>query len=343
MGNTTLHRLFKHYVGIDISKRTLDLWLRPLGQSFSCSNDRQGFTKLHQWLLGQGCTTDNTVVCFEHMGVYGSRLWAALSGFGWACAVEKTTILEKVGPEHHRKDDRFDAELLAEYADRFSDRLHITPPPEQHVDILRQLYGERRRLVTQQGATLSKQAQARQQTHSCELLQQGWAGQLELLESQIKALEVKIRQVIAEHRGLKACRELLLGIPGVGRVTASLWLVLFYGQEKLNPKKIASRFGFAPHSRRSGSSVRGKTRSSGHGHSEMRRNMALAARSVSTHYEQFKDYKHRKQQEGKCWGIIRNNLINKLIKIICAIWNSRKPYDPNFISRFDRQKNAAYT
>ncbi|MCW9707272.1 hypothetical protein [Fodinibius salsisoli] len=33
--------------------------------------------------------------------------------------------------------------------------------------------------------------------------------------------------------------------------------------------------------------------------------------------------------------------INKMIKIICAIWNSGELYDPNHTSRFDREKNAA--
>src|SRR5699024_4734895 len=130
-------------------------------------------------------------------------------------------------------------------------------------------------------------------------------------------------------------------IPGIGEVTAWLWLILFYGQTNLDPKKIASRFGMAPHSHRSGSSVRGKTRSSGHGASEMRANMAMAAQSASTHTKRFKTYKQRKMAEGKPWPLVRNNLANKLITITCAIWNSGRPYDPNHVSRFDRQKNAA--
>lgn len=343
MGITTLEHRFDHYLGIDISKLQLDCWLRPKEVSLCCENGARGFEKLHQWLLGQGCCPDNTVICFENTGIYGSRLWMTLSNYGWSCAVEKTTVLDKVGPEHHRKDDLFDARLLAEYADRFSDQLHIQEPSGETVAILRQLYGERRRLVRQQTATLTKQTQAKQQAHECKLLHQGWEEQLDFLKRQINALEAKIEQVITDHKGLKAYYELLMDIPGVGQVTATLWLMLFYGQEKLNPKKIASRFGFAPHHRQSGSSVRGKTRSSGHGHSEMRKNMSLAVRSASTHYKRFIDYKQRKLEEGKCWGIVRNNMINKLIKLICAIWNSGQTYDPNYISRFNRQKKTAYT
>jgi len=78
---------------------------------------------------------------------------------------------------------------------------------------------------------------------------------------------------------------------------------------QLNLKKIASRFDMAPHCHHSGSSVRGKTRSSGHGTSEMRANMTRAA---STHYERFKAYKQCKLEEGKPRPVVRNNLANKI-------------------------------
>ncbi len=71
--------------------------------------------------------------------------------------------------------------------------------------------------------------------------------------------------MVETHAGLSSYFMLLTSIPGMGEVTGWLWLILFYGDTQLDPKKIASRFGVAPHRHRSGSSVRGKTRSSGHG------------------------------------------------------------------------------
>lgn len=340
MKNST-HFDFTHQLGIDIAKATLDCWLRPAGAYRQVTNNPDGFNRLIKWLRAAGAKPVDTIICMENTGVYGKRLLVALTGAGWPCAVEKTTILEKVSPEHHRKDDAFDARLLAEYADRFSDRLHLSTPPEQALETIGQLYSERRRLVRQQTATKTKRRQAVHQPHCPQLIGQGWAEQLELFERQIQAIEARIQQIVNNHAGLSAYFQLLESIPGIGQVTAWLWLILFYGQAKLDPKKIASRFGLAPHSHTSGSSVRGKTRSSGHGASEMRGNMAMAAQSASTHYKRFKDYKQRKLAEGKPWPLVRNNLANKLIAISCAIWNSGQLYDPKHVARFDRQKNAA--
>lgn len=67
----------------------------------------------------------------------------------------------------------------------------------------------------------------------------------------------------------------------------------------------------------------------------------MVARSVSHHYEQFARYKQRKLDEGKPWPEVRNNLVNKLITISCAIWNSRAFYNPDHTLWFDQQKKAA--
>ncbi|MDX1637808.1 MAG: transposase [Balneolaceae bacterium] len=200
---------------------------------------------------------------------------------------------------------------------------------------------ERRRLVTQQAAVETKATQSDQLPVTSEVLEEGWRRQRQLYRQQIPLIEARMQALVDEHPGLDRYYRLLTGIPGVGQVTAWLWLILFYGEKNLNPKKIATRFGFAPHSCQSDSSVHGRTRSSGHGASQMRQCMALAARSASTHYQKFRIYKQRKLDEGKPWPVVRNNLINKLIKIMCAIWSSGQSYDPNHTSRFDRQKNAA--
>lgn len=331
----------KYFLGIDISNLRLDCWLRPNGQHLRCKNSSEGFTRIHHWLKDEGCKPANTIICLEQTGVYGKQLLRALHNHHWNCALEKTTILNKVRPEHHRKDDKFDARLLAEYADRFIDQLHLTAPTEPLIDRLQQLCSERRRLVRQRTAVKNKQNQAEKQPQCPSLLHESWEQQMALFNQQINDIENRMQQIVESKEKMNDYYDLLKSIPGVGSVTAWIWLTKFYGQHHLNPKKVASRFGLAPHRHQSGSSVKGETRSSGHGASQIRSALAMAAQSISSHDEKFKEYKERKRAEGKPWPVIRNNMINKLITIICAIWNTQQPYNPNHTSRFDRQKDAA--
>jgi len=328
------------YVGIDISKAWLDVHLRPAGHSFRCDNNSEGFTALDTWLRTHGANPKTTIVCMEQTGIYGHRLLATMTGLGWRCAVEKTTITATVGPEHHRKEDPYDAALIAEYAERYLDTLHLQAPAEEAIDTLRCLYAERSRVVRERAATKTKQVQADQYVHLNALLTEIWEDPLAFYDAQIVRIEARMQECVDSHTGLETYFRLLISIPGVGSVTAWLWLFLFYGQDHLNHKQVASRFGFAPHSHISGSSVRGKTRSSGHGMAEMRAKMTMVVRSSSTHVQKFQAYKQKKEEEGKAWPVIRNNLINRYIKITCAIWNNKTPYDPNHTSRFHRQKKA---
>ncbi|MDZ7680351.1 MAG: transposase [Fodinibius sp.] len=118
-----------------------------------------------------------------------------------------------------------------------------------------------------------------------------------------------------------------------------------FGDQILNHKQIASRFGFAPHCHRSGSSVRGKTRSSGHGNSEMRSCMTMVARPVSHHYVlALPAAGQRKLDEGENRGRSSSQQYRwmKRMKIICAIWNSGEPYQQDYeIPDSTRQRKVA--
>jgi len=341
MSNSTKKVDYSDFVGIDVAKKTIDCWLRPEGTYNQHPNSPDGFEALDRWLGRQSCDPARTLICIESTGIYSDRLLADLVGRGWNCALVKTTATQKVAPEHHRKDDRFDARMLAEYGQRYSDRISLAEAPNRVIKQLKQLYAERQRLIKARSASQNRSQQADHTLVPSDLLTGQWHQQKQLCNEQIQQLESHIQQLIDGHEGLSSYYQLLRTIPGVGQVTGWLWLILFYGQQKLNHKQVASRFGFAPHRHVSGSSVRGRTRSSGHGQSQMRSRETMVARSVSYHHERFIRYKERKTEEDKPWPIIRNNIINKMIKIMCAIWNSGEPYQQDYRSRYDRQKKVA--
>src|SRR6056297_1688019 len=145
MGKATLQHTYHRFLGIDVSKDTIDCLLRPSEEYSQWTNQPKGFQRLHRWLNKHQCDPDHTLISIEDTGIYSDRLLAGLTDRGWQCAVVKTTAIKKVAPEHHRKEDRFDAGLLAEYGQRYADRITLTPPPKQAVKQLQQLYGERQR------------------------------------------------------------------------------------------------------------------------------------------------------------------------------------------------------
>jgi transposase len=49
------------------------------------------------------------------------------------------------------------------------------------------------------------------------------------------------------------------------------------------------------------------------------------------HKTHFQQYYSRKLNEGKPHRVIMNNIINKIIRMTCSIWNQKTGYDPKFL------------
>lgn len=328
-------------VGIDIAKETLALYLfdRKTGRGVhhELPNDQDGFSQLRQWLAAQQVVKSQTVFCSEHTGRYGEHLLRWSTTNNWTHAVVKTTALKKVGYDHHRKTDEWDAQGLAEYGIRFADRLHLSEAPTPAVTQLKRFRAERRKMVDQRAGLKAKRTEAPYHDANMDSLTDMWTQQIELLDDHIQQVEQQITTLIEETPSLSQRYQLLRSAPGMGPVWGQLWLSLFAGQSKLNPRKISSRFGFAPHQYSSGSSVKKSTQSTGFGNASMRKVAYQAARSVATHHPHYRDYYQRKTAEGKPERLVINNIINKLIRLYCAMWNNQAEYDPNYIQKMKEQ------
>ncbi len=341
---------YTHFVGIDVSKHTLDIMLwhpKVLHKAaYQTTNDLPGHGQLLQWLCEQGVPVETTVLCLEHTGRYDDLLLEQLTLWGWICAVEKTTALQRVKPEHHRKDDPYDADLLAEYAYRYQDKLSLYQASDPTIEQIRLLYGERRRLVTHRASV--KQLQAEQgynrsgRPNQAEVFAQRlWQEQCAFYDRQIEALEAKMQALVDSDGDIRHRYEQVKSIDGIGSTTALKWLCLFYGQQRLDARKIAARFGFAPHGDRSGTSRNRAARSTGHGQAEVRKLLTLCARSAGQHHAKYRRYKERKLAEGKASQLVTNNMINKLIRVVCAVWNADTVFDPDHVSRFAQNAIAS--
>lgn len=328
---------WRYVVGIDISKQHLDCYLldRKTAQGWECQviNTPKGFDQLEQWLTDQQVDRSQTVWVSEHTGRYGEHLLRWTTTEDWPHAVVKTTALDKVTHEHHRKDDPYDAEELADYGARFSDRLRLTQAPKPAVGQIKRLQAERRKMVDRRAALKSKLTEADIHDADMSQLTDMWTQQIDLLNQHIDQLEETMDELIRQDTSLATRHQTMRTAPGVGPVIGRFWLSLFAGQDQLDARKISSRFGFAPHGRSSGSSVKSPDRSTGHGNSEMRKLMHQAARSVANHKPHYRDYYERKLAEGKHELVVINNIINKLIRLFCAMWNNKADYDPDYIQK----------
>ena len=144
----------------------------------------------------------------------------------------------------------------------------------------------------------------------------------------IKDMGKEISRLLLSDINLGKKYLLLKTIPGLELLLPANLLVLTNGFKKtVNPREIASYLGICPNEHRSGKSVYRKARSTGWGPGKMRKLLYLAASCVKRNYSEFKKYYLQKEQMGKAHNLILNNIGNKLLKIICGVIKSGKPYN----------------
>jgi len=114
---------FKIYLGIDVSKLTLDVFIREAKVHKQFKNNSDGFGLLVKWLEKQTKEPlDSVLVCFEHTGLYSLPLTVFLEEkqipFSMIPALE---IKRSLGVTRG-KNDFIDSKRIAEFAYRFKDQ-----------------------------------------------------------------------------------------------------------------------------------------------------------------------------------------------------------------------------
>ncbi|NUM81628.1 IS110 family transposase [bacterium] len=322
----------QNMVGVDISASTLSVAIYQ-GSSMETSNNPDGFETLLRWLTTHQIHPASSIICMEATGVYGEALCYYLHHAGFSLAVEPPQQVAQAFAHQLRKNDRRDAEKIAEYAHRFHDRLHLWKAPEEIVEYITVLLSTREQLVKQLTAQQNALKAIERKHYRNQVAETAYASLMQHFKEQIKRIDQTMKDLIKRHPGMHHTMTLLMSIPGVGWVFSSYLLVHTQGFTKtLNPKQLAAYVGICPYERQSGSSLNRKPRSAGFGHSAFRKLLYLASMSVRQHRKAFTLYFERKVAQGKSKRLVLNNIANKLIKIIAAVLRTQKPFIENYIS-----------
>lgn len=319
----------KHFIGIDVSKKKLDLWLYQSNDHRIFSNDSEGFTRMYAWVRRMFSTTQSLVFCLEHTGKYDVALSLFLQ--------QKQLCYYKVsGLEVKRsmgikrgKNDKVDARDLARYAYLFKEEITPYQMPCKVLRQIKQLLAHRAKLVRQRAAHKAslKENQTVLGPEAFELIEQSSRQIICFLSQQIKQVENVISQLVAQDTVLSSTYNLLTSIQGVGPVIGVTMIVETQNFNAFdNARKFACFAGIAPFEHTSGTSTRGQTRISGLGNRRIKALLSSAASIAIVHNPELKAYYQRRLQEQKNKRSTLNVVRNKLVQRMFAVVKRGTPY-----------------
>lgn len=299
----------QQWVGIDVSKRTLDVYVRPLGLSVQVANSDAGLRELLQALAA--FRSETSLVVLEATGGYQALAARTLMAEGWPTVVVNPRQVRDFARATGRmaKTDKIDAEVLAHFADAIRPEVRaMASEANQH---LQDLVTRRQQLVEMMSAEKARQRSARVRTG--ESIEQ----HIDWLKQQIQDLDTEIEQLIAQSDQWQRTREILTSVPGIGAVTTGILLASLPELGQISAKRLASLCGLAPFNRDSGQ-MKGKRMISG-GRATVRTGLYMAALVATRHNPVIRDYYQRLLQRGKLKKVALVACMHKLVIILNAM------------------------
>jgi transposase len=316
--------------------RVLDAKGKELGKNVYV-NKTAGFQSLIKF-LSRIDPEGRFHVCMEATGAYHRNLACFIhqAGDNLVPSVLNPRAVNAFGKSRmsRTKTDDQDALIIARFGlELFRDgELRAWQPESPAVFQLRQRVALRDRLV-------SKRISDQGQLEALEAIDGTDPFVLECVREEIAHLdwlianiEERIRRHVDTHEELKANRDLLISIPGIGN-TAAAEILGYLGDLSQfdNPRQVVAHLGIAPKEKQSGTSVHGKPQICRTGLKELRRALYLPVVGAATRFNPvLKRFYDRLIAAGKNKKVAIIACMNKLIHIIWGILKNRRPFDPNY-------------
>jgi transposase len=302
------------WIGIDVSKRQLDLHVRPAMETFKETNNEVGIRAVVKRLK----KLMPTLVVLEATAGMEANVAAAIATAGIAVAVvnprQVRSFAKAIGTL--AKTDKIDAAVLSHFAEAV--KPPVRPLPTAEARELTDLVSRRRQLVEMIVAEKARLAGVCGVAHADIKTHIAW------LEKRLKRLNGELQGTVENSPIWLAKSDLLRGVPGVGEVTSLTFLAALPELGNLSGKQIANLVGVAPINRDSGT-MRGKRRISG-GRAQVRSVLYMATLVAVRHNPVLIAFYKRLRSAGKTPKVALTACMRKLLVILNAIVKSQRPW-----------------
>jgi len=321
--------MFLPILGIDIAKLKFNVCLLATSGKLNHKvfpNTVAGFQQLTAWLVKQG--VPRVHACMEATGTYGEALALHLHQAGHTVSVVNPAAIKAFAASRlsRTKTDKVDAELIARFCVAQQPLAWTPPAPE-----VRHLQALVRRLeaLVEMHTAESNRLEA---IITIDVVKTSVEEHVAYLDQQIEQTQALIRMHINHHPRLKQQSELLDSIPGIGETTAATLLAEIPDITQYeSARQVAAFAGLVPRERRSGSSVRGRTRLSKIGNARLRKALYFPAITALRCSPFFKAWAEGLRGRGKCKMSVIGAAMRKLVHLAYGVLKTGKPFDPEWV------------
>jgi len=304
-------------IGVDTGKHQLDIYIRPLGDYFTVTNDQKGIKEAIKRIKKYHPKR----IIIEATGRMEMPFACAASKAHLPIVVANTfnvhRFIESTG--QLAKTDKLDAEMIAYYGEALKPRLTEIKP--DNIQRISDLLARRSQLIE-----LRTMEKNRFSILSTEIKRSN-TRLIKAMQKEVDWVESTLDKLIEDTPDWKKILCILLSVKGVGKVLAYTLLSDLPELGQLNRKEIAALVGVAPMNRESGD-YKGKRRVRG-GRAKIRTVLFMAMLSTIQSNPRFKRDYQRLVAKGKPKKVAIVACMRKMITILNVMVKTETMWDEN--------------
>ena len=295
------------WVGIDVSKATLDVYIRPIGKALKVANTEGEISQLVEQLKSY----EINLIVLEATGGLETELIIQLQ--------EALLPVALINPRQGRdfakatgklaKTDAIDAQILAHFGEAMKPQVLAVESEETRQ--LGELVSRRRQLVEMQTAEKNRRARARGKALA------DIEAHIEYLDKRLEQLNQEIEQMTQNNQQWMNKVNLLKTTPGIGQVISTTLVSDLPELGQLTAKQIARLVGVAPLNHDSGQH-KGKRMING-GRAQIRATLYMGAVVAMRHNPAIKAFYTRLVERGKSKKLALTACVRKMLVILNAM------------------------
>lgn len=304
----------KCYIGIDVSKAILDVYILPFKKYMQFKNDTKGIQKLTEKLK----SFSQASIVMEATGGYEKPIAQSLQKAGLSVSVVNPRPIRDFAKALGKlaKTDRIDAEVIALFAEKMQPQANVTYNENQQK--LAGLHARRRQIIDM--ITMEKNRLDKVSGELKKSIQRI----IKVLEKELQAINEALEKSIQNDADYAQKNMLLKSIKGVGSIVAAGIVADLPELGSVNAKQISALAGLAPYNRDSGT-LRGKRTIWG-GRASVRTTLYMATLVATRHNPQIKSFYEHLCSAGKQKKVAIIACMHKLLIIMNAMIKHNEPW-----------------
>ena len=303
------------FVGIDVAKSWVDVYVRPDGAAFRCTTDGEGLREL----VRRVHPLAPRLIVMEASGGYESIVAVSLAQAGLPVAIVNPRQTRKFAEALGQlaKSDAIDARVIAHFAEAV--RPMPRAIPDDTMTRLQELLARRRQLVVMINAEKQRFAKA-----ESKITQRSYRATRKILQAERGRIDRAIDKLVQASPIWCAKLDLLTSVPGVGDIVARTLIAELPELGTLDRHQIAALAGVAPFSRDSGR--RKGRRFVRAGRVQVRAPVYMAGLVAIRFNPPLKSFYRRLRDAGKPPRLALVAVMRKLLTILNAILRDNQPW-----------------